>query len=217
MLESLGYEVVAGTDSREALEVFRAQPERFDLVITDQTMPQLTGDKLAREILRLRPEMPIILCTGMGSAAGGGASRPGRRRGSASAKWSVNRWNAANSPGHPAGPGTGDAMASILIIDDDELMVSSLALMVRRLGHGAASAGSLREGLRMAAQRDFDVVFLDVRMPDGNGLEALPGSPKRRPRRRSSSLPVSANRTAPNWRSKPAPGTISKKAPRSRR
>jgi PAS domain S-box-containing protein len=67
MLEGLGYEVVAGTDSREALEVFRAQPDRFDLVITDQTMPQLTGDKLAREILCLRPGMPILLCTGMGA------------------------------------------------------------------------------------------------------------------------------------------------------
>ncbi len=64
-------------------------------------------------------------------------------------------------------------MASILIIDDDELIVSSLSIMVRRLGHGAASAGSLREGLRMATERDFDVVFLDVRMPDGNGLEML--------------------------------------------
>ncbi len=68
LLEGLGYEVVAGTDSREALEVFRAQPDRFDLVITDQTMPHLTGDKLAKEIFRLRPGMPILLCTGMGAA-----------------------------------------------------------------------------------------------------------------------------------------------------
>jgi two-component system, NtrC family, response regulator len=65
-------------------------------------------------------------------------------------------------------------MASILIIDDDELMVSTLSLMVRRLGHSAASATSLREGLELAAGQEFDVVFLDVRMPDGNGLEVLP-------------------------------------------
>jgi PAS domain S-box-containing protein len=71
MLEKLGYEVVAGTDSREGLEVFRAQPEAFDLVITDQTMPHLTGENLAREMLRLRADIPIILCTGMGDAGDG--------------------------------------------------------------------------------------------------------------------------------------------------
>jgi CheY-like chemotaxis protein len=71
ILEKLGYEVVAGTDSLEALEVFRAQPERFDLIITDQTMPHMTGDTLARKILQLRPDIPIILCTGFGQASSG--------------------------------------------------------------------------------------------------------------------------------------------------
>jgi CheY-like chemotaxis protein len=64
MLERLGYEVVAYTRSGEALEAFRRAPHRFDLVITDQTMPYLTGEKLAAEIKRLRPDIPIILCTG---------------------------------------------------------------------------------------------------------------------------------------------------------
>lgn len=64
MLESLGYEVVAKTSSMDALKTFGEEPERFDLVITDQTMPNLTGDSLAREILSIRPEVPIILCTG---------------------------------------------------------------------------------------------------------------------------------------------------------
>jgi PAS domain S-box-containing protein len=70
MLEKLGYDVVAGTDSLEALEVFRSQPDRFDLVITDQTMPRLTGERLAREILCLRRDIPIILCTGLGGGGG---------------------------------------------------------------------------------------------------------------------------------------------------
>ncbi len=72
MLENLGYEVVAGTDSLEALEVFRAQPDHFDLVVTDQTMPHLTGEALARKILALRRDIPIILCTGHGFGASGG-------------------------------------------------------------------------------------------------------------------------------------------------
>jgi CheY-like chemotaxis protein len=48
----------------EALAVFRAAPERFDLVITDQTMPLMSGDVLAQELRAIRPELPIILCTG---------------------------------------------------------------------------------------------------------------------------------------------------------
>jgi CheY-like chemotaxis protein len=64
MLQRLGYTVSVRTSSIEALEAFRAQPDRYDLVITDQTMPHMTGQMLAKEILSLRPEIPIILCTG---------------------------------------------------------------------------------------------------------------------------------------------------------
>jgi signal transduction histidine kinase/CheY-like chemotaxis protein len=63
MLESLGYEVIAERNSTEALETFRAAPEEFDLVVTDQTMPNMTGKMLAEELLRTRPDIPIILCT----------------------------------------------------------------------------------------------------------------------------------------------------------
>lgn len=64
MLKTLGYAVITRTSSMEALELFRSQPEAFDLVITDLTMPNLTGDVLAKKILHIRPDMPIILCTG---------------------------------------------------------------------------------------------------------------------------------------------------------
>ena len=64
MLKQLGYEVEVRTSSLEALAIFRAQPERFDLVITDQTMPLMPGDVFAQELRAIRPELPIILCTG---------------------------------------------------------------------------------------------------------------------------------------------------------
>ncbi len=64
MLAGLGYEVVGRTSSLEALDLFRARPDRFDLVITDLTMPILTGIDLVREIRRIRPGMPVILCSG---------------------------------------------------------------------------------------------------------------------------------------------------------
>ena len=64
MLETLGYEVMSFTGSTEAFEAFVSHPDGFDLVITDMTMPVMTGVALARKILKIRPEMPIILCTG---------------------------------------------------------------------------------------------------------------------------------------------------------
>jgi signal transduction histidine kinase/CheY-like chemotaxis protein len=64
ILPPLGYRVTAMTDSSEALKSFADAPDAFDIVITDMYMPKITGKSLAMEILRLRPEMPIILCSG---------------------------------------------------------------------------------------------------------------------------------------------------------
>lgn len=64
MLASLGYTVTGFTSSLDALGMFRQQPDAFDLVITDMTMPRMNGDRLARELLDLKPELPIIICTG---------------------------------------------------------------------------------------------------------------------------------------------------------
>jgi PAS domain S-box-containing protein len=69
VLEKLGYEVEAFTDGRHALERIRSDPEAFDLVITDQTMPRLSGLQVAAEMFRVRPELPIILCTGFSEVA----------------------------------------------------------------------------------------------------------------------------------------------------
>jgi CheY-like chemotaxis protein len=63
-LERLGYKIEVNLNPVEALELFRANPDQFDLVITDMTMPKMTGDQLAQEILKIRPDMPIILNTG---------------------------------------------------------------------------------------------------------------------------------------------------------
>jgi len=64
MLDRLGYEVTTRTGSVDALEAFKANPDRYDLIITDMTMPNMTGILLSKEIKRIRPEIPIIICTG---------------------------------------------------------------------------------------------------------------------------------------------------------
>lgn len=68
ILESLGYTVDTRTSSTEAMELFKKQPDRYDIVITDMTMPNLTGDKLALELIRIRHDIPVILCTGYSEA-----------------------------------------------------------------------------------------------------------------------------------------------------
>jgi PAS domain S-box-containing protein len=67
MLEGLGYEVTAEMSSVKAFEIFKSAPEQFDLIITDQAMPNMSGSEFIAEIVKVRPGMPIILCTGYSS------------------------------------------------------------------------------------------------------------------------------------------------------
>ena len=64
LLSQLGYSVIANSDPHKALDIFTEDPERFDLVLTDLTMPQMIGTELAKHIHTVRPNLPIILCTG---------------------------------------------------------------------------------------------------------------------------------------------------------
>jgi PAS domain S-box-containing protein len=64
MLQKLGYRVEMQTSPVEALEIFGAAPDKFDLVISDMTMPGMTGDLLASELMKIRPDIPVIICTG---------------------------------------------------------------------------------------------------------------------------------------------------------
>ncbi|MBL0061295.1 MAG: response regulator [bacterium] len=70
MLRGYGYQVTARTSSYEALELFKTKPTAFDILITDYTMPQLTGLQLAREMKHLDPNLAIILISGYSAAIG---------------------------------------------------------------------------------------------------------------------------------------------------
>jgi CheY-like chemotaxis protein len=78
MIEKLGYQVSSKNSSAEALDTFRNHPRQFDLVITDQTMPEMTGLELSEQLIRIRPDIPVILCTGyMEMIAEDNAGSPG--------------------------------------------------------------------------------------------------------------------------------------------
>ena len=67
LLDPLGYKVTTITNSTEALKLFKSKPDDFDMLITDQSMPDLSGVEMAIEFLKIRPDIPIILCTGYSS------------------------------------------------------------------------------------------------------------------------------------------------------
>jgi len=75
VLESLGYRVHVETNPAEALKVFEERPDEFGLVITDMTMPCMTGEVLARKLISIRSDIPIIICTGYGEVIGKGRAR----------------------------------------------------------------------------------------------------------------------------------------------
>jgi len=64
LLEQLGYAVTVRLSSLDALETFKANPAAFDVVVTDQSMPEMSGVELSMQLLKIRPDIPIILCTG---------------------------------------------------------------------------------------------------------------------------------------------------------
>jgi DNA-binding NtrC family response regulator len=64
-LQRIGYQVHMETDSNKALKAFKQNPENFDLIVTDQTMPNLTGIELSKALMEIRPDIPIILYSGM--------------------------------------------------------------------------------------------------------------------------------------------------------
>ena len=68
LLQIKGYSTTVYYESQKAIKNFSEEPEKYDLVITDQTMPSVTGAELAEKLLLIRPDMPIILCTGYSEA-----------------------------------------------------------------------------------------------------------------------------------------------------
>lgn len=89
-------------------------------------------------------------------------------------------------------------MANVLIIDDNEMFCEMLSQMVTDQGHQVSYVFTREEGLETAISGRFEVIFLDVRLPDGNGLEILPKIREIPTARKSSSSPGWGTRTAPS-------------------
>jgi CheY-like chemotaxis protein len=186
MLEDLGYDVITRTSSVEALELFRRQPQHFDLVITDQTMPNMSGAALAKEIRDIRQDIPVILCTGFSE----NISQPKAR------SMGINEMlfkpittrdlaetvrrvldgviTARQEMINTGGRKKEEAFAGkkVLIADD---LVSNLSLikrMLAALGCESETVTNGEEALRALKSGSFNLVFMDISMPVMDGLEA---------------------------------------------
>ena len=196
ILTSLGYKVTCRTSGLEALELFRQDPSLFDLIITDQTMPKLTGVDLAKEILKVRPDIPIILCTGFSASV-----TPVRAKAEGIrelvmkplliAQLSITVRNVLdgevsqaqatlNSAGHSdkALKDRSDEIRpifseqlKILVADDDPVSLKLTATILRNAKHEVTTVENGEEALMMSNRINFDVIILDGEMPVMGGIQ----------------------------------------------
>ncbi|MDY6951804.1 MAG: response regulator [Thermodesulfobacteriota bacterium] len=174
MLESLGYDVTARTDGMEALELFRAQPDRFDLVITDMTMPKVTGADLAKEVMGIRPDIPIVLCTGFS------ATMDEKRAEAMGIKAFVFKpvlkgemamtiRQLLDSQKEKAG----QPRPRVLVIDDDVGIRTMLRRLLEGAGYEVTEAPDGNQGIYLYRQDPVDLVITDIIMPEKEGLETI--------------------------------------------
>ncbi len=164
ILHKHDYEIKTETDSSRALELVREEPGRFDLVITDMTMPKLTGTQLAHEIKRLRPDLPIILCTGY------------------SEKISADSIQALGLQGFINKPiitpkllklihKVLDKHNLILIVDADAQIRSWLRHALTLVGYDVIESSHIAEGIERFKSRKVDLIITDVTPPEKENLQ----------------------------------------------
>jgi CheY-like chemotaxis protein len=172
MLERLGYEVTTRTSSIEALELFRAKPDQFDLVITDMTMPHMTGDKLAQKIMKVRPDIPIIICTGYSERITEGTAK-GMGIKAFAMKPIVLSDLAKTVREVLEGGKEKPTEGLILVIDDDDQLRGMLREMLEHAGYEVADAPNGKEGIRLYRENPADLVITDIIMPEKEGIETI--------------------------------------------
>jgi CheY-like chemotaxis protein len=176
MLERCGYTVSPFTSSLEALDVFRFRPREFDLVITDLTMPGLTGLDLAVEIRKVRPDIPVLLTTGFSEAiTREKAAKAGIREiltKPATVKDLGNAVQRALSS-EDANQGRRKPRSRILVVDDDDQVRQMLCQTLEMDGYDVEGARNGKEAMKGLGLRPVDLVVTDLFMPEKDGMETI--------------------------------------------
>lgn len=179
-LERRGFKVSKAQDGSTALALIEQTP--FDVAVLDVKMPGIPGDELFREIKRCRPTVPVIMLTGHGSVQQAfQTSKEGvfeyLTKPCDMEKLAETAHRAANArttgPTRPQPDGAEKQEIRLLIVDDEEELLDSLLVALKRRGMQVSTAEGGVEALQLMEERVFDVVLLDVKMPGIDGVNLL--------------------------------------------
>ena len=179
LLEKLGYSVSCFTNSQEALAEFRRRPEAFDAVITDLTMPKLSGVELAENMWSVRNDIPIILVTGYSDSLeheGGedmGFSRILIKPFSSQTLSDALKecFDVASVPPPETTELNGEF--SVLVVDDEKPFEELITSLMSRSGFDVESVSNGEEAIEFVRRQHVDLVVLDIIMPEKEGLECI--------------------------------------------
>jgi len=166
ILPKMGYVIKGETDSLKALEMIRQTPDRFDLVITDMTMPKIAGLQLSREIMAIRPDLPILACSGFSEKVTPKDVRAYGFQGYISKP--INRGLMAKTIRKVF-----DKRAQILVIDDDSQIRLTLRSILTDVGYDVIEAANGRKGIDLVKTDWVDLVITDIFMPEKEGIETI--------------------------------------------
>ena len=172
LLERMGYRVTVRTSSVEALELFRFKPDDFDLVITDMAMPNMTGDELAMELIALRSDIPVILCTGFSKNIS--AEKAAKIGIKAFAYKPVVKAELAKTVRKVLDDNKETkTIGRILLIDDESQIRKLFVQKLAGTGYEIVEACNGKEGLKLYREKKPDLVITDLIMPEKEGIETI--------------------------------------------
>jgi CheY-like chemotaxis protein len=148
-------------------------PDQFDLVITDMTMPGLTGGHLATEIMSTRADMPIILCTGYSDLISEAKASAMGIRGLVLKPTGIKTLAQAIRKALDKGKTDASSCGRILVVDDEDQMRTMIRQMLEKSGYEVTEARNGREAICRYRERPSDVVITDLIMPEKEGIETI--------------------------------------------
>ncbi len=173
-LERLGYEVEATTGAAVALELFRSNPDRFNLVITDMTMPEMNGDRLAKELMKIRPDIPVILCTGYSERMSEEKAREMGIRAFLMKPILVNEIaDTIRNVLEQYEKEIPTAAGRILVVDDETQVRAVIRQMLERAQYEVVEAPDGKVALWLFKENPVDLIITDLIMPEREGLEVI--------------------------------------------
>ena len=169
LLETYGYDLTCFSNSLDALHHFKENPAAYDLVLTDMTMPKLSGDVFGQKIMEINPDLPVIICTGFSkimecgdSLAAGFAAYLTKPVEAGELLFTVRRVLDEQCK----------TSLHVLLADDDPYNQQVVTMLLQAQGHTVCVAENGKICLQQIASQQFDVVFMDMQMPELDGLQA---------------------------------------------